>query len=113
MAADLRSVNFVKGTLVIRSVSFIIAVAASFGTAYAAQTYSATLDKPVAAKIEVLAESNLFRCEGSTCTLVSAPIDAGSPTTCRRLAREVGPLKSYGTEKSQFSAEDLARCNAK
>lgn len=89
--------------------SLLVATAAS-----AAPTqYSATLAAPVSQKTDVIADSNLFRCEATTCNLVSKPIDAGSVSTCRKLAREVGEIKAYGSTTTPFDADKLARCNAK
>ena len=89
--------------------SLMVATAASAAPAQ----YTATLAAPVKDKVDIIAESNLFRCEGTTCTLVSKPFDAGAVSTCRRLARQVGEIKAYGTAAEQFDADKLARCNAK
>jgi len=74
--------------------------------------YTATLAQPVAAKKEFIVNGNMFRCEGSTCALVSNPIDAASVHTCRALQRRVGTLTAYGAEGTPFDAAKLAQCNA-
>ena len=75
--------------------------------------FTATLASPIANSKDVIADSNLFRCEGTTCKLVSKPIDATAVSTCRRLARQVGEIKAYGTASEPFDADKLSRCNAK
>ena len=74
--------------------------------------YTATLAQPVAAKKEFMVHGNMFRCDGSTCLLVSTPKDAGSLHTCRALQHQVGTLAAYGTEADKFDAAKLAQCNA-
>lgn len=99
----------------IRATTLVIAGLMTVGSAAwaAPRPYSATLATAVAKRTDVIAGTNLFRCEETTCNLVSKPIDAGSVSTCRRLARKVGEIKTYGSAESQFDAEKLARCNAK
>jgi hypothetical protein len=70
------------------------------------------LAEPVAAKQEFVVNGNVFRCEGSTCILVSTPADALSVYTCRALQRKVGAIVAYGAQGIQFDAAKLARCNA-
>lgn len=82
-------------------------------TAASASEYTATLAKPVERRSDVFAEGNLFRCEGSTCKLVSKPIDAASVRSCHKLQIQVGDITAYGTAEEPFTAEQLAKCNGK
>jgi|SRR5579859_1642693 len=75
--------------------------------------YSATLAEPLAAKKEIIVNSNVWRCEGSTCALVSNPNDPFSVRSCRGLARQVGTIAAYGGDNRAFDADKLAKCNAK
>jgi len=76
--------------------------------------YSATLAQPRAMKKEFIIRGNLFRCDGSTCILVSHPTnDAGDLPTCRALQREVGTLTSFVAAGKAFDSERLAKCNAR
>jgi hypothetical protein len=75
--------------------------------------YTAKLAQPVAAKKEVIANGNLWRCEGSDCVLVSEPLDATSDRSCHDLARKAGALTAYGTERKPFDSARLERCNRK
>jgi hypothetical protein len=93
----------------VKNLALIVAIMTlASGTAFADSHYSATLAQPVAAKIELVVDGNMFRCDGSTCTLVSNPVDALSVYTCRALQRKVGTLTAYAA----FDAAKLAKCNA-
>jgi hypothetical protein len=74
--------------------------------------YTATLAQPVGAKKELIVNGNMFRCDGSTCILVSRPADPGSLHTCRALQHQVGVLIAYGAAGDEFDAAKLAQCNA-
>jgi len=79
----------------------------------AAQRYTATLAKPLASDTDVIAEGNIFQCKGTTCNLVSAPVDAGSVYTCRKLAREAERSRPMATEPTTSTQPKLAKCNSK
>jgi hypothetical protein len=74
--------------------------------------YTATLAQALTQKKEIIVNGNLFRCNGSTCILVSVPQDADSVHGCRALRREVGTLTAYVAEGKPFDADKLAKCNA-
>jgi hypothetical protein len=74
--------------------------------------YTATLAQPLATKKELIVNGNMFRCDGSTCILVSRPDDPGSLHTCRALQHQVGVLTAYGAAGVEFDAAKLAQCNA-
>jgi len=96
-------------TLTLIAVDMIMAGAAVADTA----GYSATVAQPQTAKKEFIIHGNLFRCDGSTCILVSHPTnDAGDLTTCRALQREVGTLTSYVAGGKPFDSDRLAKCNS-
>jgi hypothetical protein len=99
---------------VIRTTFLTLAILLT-ATAASATTvsFTATLATAVKEKIDIVAESNLFRCEGTVCKLVSKPIDAESVTTCRKLSRQVGEVTAYGPENAPFDADKLKRCNGK
>ena len=75
--------------------------------------YTATLVQPLAARKDVIANGNLWRCEGSTCTLTSVPQEPFSVRSCLLLQRQTGELSAYGVKDKAFDAERLAQCNAK
>jgi hypothetical protein len=97
----------------VKNLALIVAIM-NLASAYAVadSRYSATLAQPVAAKQEFIVNGNMFRCDGSTCILVSIPVDVLSVYTCRALQRKVGALTAYGADGMPFDAAKLARCNA-
>jgi hypothetical protein len=97
-----------------KKMSFVVGIVILVSTGALADTghYTATLAQPLAAKKNVIVNGNMFRCDGSTCVLVSSPKDAGSVHTCRALQHQVGTLAAYGTEGDEFDAAKLAQCNA-
>lgn len=75
--------------------------------------YSATIAQPQTAKKEYIVHGNLFRCDGTTCILVSHPTnDAGDLMTCRALQREVGTLTAFVADGKPFDSDRLAKCNS-
>ena len=95
-------------------IAFAVGIVILGSSAASADTgrFSATLTQPLAAKKDVIVSGNMFRCEGSTCILISDPKDAGSVHTCRALQHQVGTLAAYGTDADKFDAAKLAQCNA-
>ncbi len=81
--------------------------------AVAATGYNATLAQPLTGAKELVVNDNLFRCNGSTCVLVSHPTrGAGDLSTCRALQHKVGVLTSYVADGTPFDADKLAKCNS-
>jgi hypothetical protein len=81
-------------------------------TVFAADGFVATLAQPLAVKKEIIIENNLFRCEGSTCLLVSQSAAADTVAICRALQHKVGHLTGYVAGGKTFDADRLAKCNA-
>jgi len=74
------------------------------------RTFVAQLTAPVAERTQVIAEGAVWICVADTCRAqVSQP---ATPQGCRTLAREVGVLRSYGSETAPMSDTRLASCNA-
>ena len=83
------------------------------GTAGAAgESVVATLAQPLDVKREIIIEGNLFRCESSSCGLISHSSAAETLATCRSLQRKVGTLTGYVVEGKPFDPDKLAKCNA-
>jgi hypothetical protein len=82
-----------------------VAVAQSAG-------FTATLAKPLPTKMQIIAEGNVWRCEGTACVLVSAPTNAFSTRACHRLANKVGEITVYAGPGQSLETDKLAKCNA-
>lgn len=96
----------------VKNLILMAAAALLAGTAVAQTSgYSATLAQPLAAKKEIIAIGNIWRCENTTCVLVSVPENASSVRSCHALERLAGALTAYGTSSLPFDADKLAKCN--
>ncbi|MBM5810353.1 MAG: hypothetical protein FJ191_00060 [Gammaproteobacteria bacterium] len=58
----------------------------------------------------VLAGKLAWQCQGSRCT-IQGPWEAPGVAACQALAREVGPIRSYGRAGRMLGAAELATCN--
>jgi len=85
---------------------------ANSGAFAGASLYSATLAQPLAEKKVLIANGNIWRCDASTCILVSTPSDAVSVRTCHALQRQVGALTAYVIDGKPYDADKLAKCNS-
>jgi hypothetical protein len=97
----------------VKKLNLIAAAVLSASAAAVAQTnqYTATLAQPLAAKKELIANGNIWRCQDSTCVLISVPEDPGSVRSCHALKRQAGELTAYGPKGKPFEADKLAMCN--
>jgi hypothetical protein len=98
----------------VKNQAVVVAIMIFASSAALADTgrYTATLAQPLATKKDLIVNGNMFRCEGSTCILVSHPADPGSLHTCRALQHQVGVLTAYGVAGDEFDAAKLAQCNS-
>ncbi|MEM8615637.1 MAG: hypothetical protein AAGF20_01765 [Pseudomonadota bacterium] len=80
------------------------------GAAMAGTAFTAQLEEPVAKFEKVAAAKALWSCSDDTC---KAELDRRTVkvSTCKKVAKEVGKLVSFGNAKDQLSAEDLEECN--
>jgi len=70
------------------------------------------LAAPVEARTEVIASNTLWICNGDTC--LARPNHGISVRACRQFIRQAGAVQvaSYGDERRQLNADEIARCNA-
>jgi hypothetical protein len=81
------------------------------GAAFA-EPLTAKLQQPVAAKTKLIAGGAVFVCEGDACTAAAATSRTFATNACKDLAKEVGALAGYGSERRQFDEAKLGQCNA-
>ena len=74
----------------------------------AAATYSATTSATAPAKIA--ARDILWNCASGTC--IGSTQNSRPLVLCQGLAKQAGPIASFGVNGRPFSNEELARCNA-
>ena len=60
---------------------------------------------------KVQAGGLVWQCQGNACT-ISGPWPAPAVGACQALARQVGPMQSYGHAGKKLSARQLKQCNA-
>ena len=75
-----------------------------------AQRYQAKLATALAAPKSKVINGVTWDCSGDTCS--AAPDDSRPINTCIKVAKAFGPLASFSGPKGEFSAEELASCNA-
>ena len=73
---------------------------------------SVSLQTPLAAKTKVVAGGAVFSCADAVCVAYGAPARALSASACKAVAREVGAVSAYASDRKALQADDLARCNA-
>lgn len=83
----------------------------SSGSAFAADTITAKLSAPVAAKTKVIAGGAVFICKADACVAV-AMSQTYSVAACKMIADKVGPVTSFAGVKT-FDDAKLSDCNAK
>jgi hypothetical protein len=84
--------------------------AALFATPALAGEFQAQLVKPVSEAAPVV-EDVVWRCQGTQCVTTSDTGSASAKRSCFGLVREVGPLASFSDGSTNFTADQLARCN--
>jgi hypothetical protein len=90
----------------------LICILGTVGATAQTSLYTATLVQPLSAHKMVVANGNLWRCDGANCALTSDPKEPNSPRSCRELQRQVGALSAYGSKDKPFDGDKLAKCNA-
>ncbi|MEM9939018.1 MAG: hypothetical protein AAF768_09235 [Pseudomonadota bacterium] len=93
--------------------SFIsAAVAIGFtGVAFASNSFTATLETSMPDADEIVAAKAIWSCEEDTC---KADLSRKTATvrTCKQVAKEVGRVTSFASEKNALSEADIEACNA-
>ncbi len=88
-------------------------VSVSFaGSALAADTITAKLQAPIAAKTKLIAGGAVFLCEGDTCVASAPSSRTYATSTCKDLAKELGAVAAFGGARKQLDETKLGACNA-
>lgn len=81
--------------------------------AQAAPTVTATLSA-ASPKAAVVTDHTVWKCDGTTCTTRTIPVDSFTIGECRALAVKTGTtVTAYVAAGGSLAAEALARCNTK
>lgn len=73
------------------------------------EVVTAVVSEPFAARERIIAANLVWNCEGEAC--VAAAERAVNVRTCRRLAREAGPVSAFSSESAALTEEQIVACN--
>ena len=94
----------------------ILAACAAIATLSAgsalADTVTAKLAAPVAAKTKFIAGGAMFNCEADACVATAPTSQTFAAATCKTIADKVGPVAAF-TGRKALEDDKLAACNAK
>lgn len=91
----------------------LLVAAALFGFAGTAAAAEAVLKAPVAKPITTAIDGRVWSCEGDKCTASGAGDSQPLKRECRRVAAELGALKTYKSETGSLDEAGTAVCNTK
>jgi hypothetical protein len=72
---------------------------------------TATLQQPIAAKTQFIANGAIWDCEGSTCVAANTPDQTFGASQCRDVAKKVGLVVEFKNEDRTLQPTSLDRCN--
>jgi len=81
------------------------------GAAFAETSVTATLDQSHPSSAKFIAAHAVWNCAGATCVASIAPDTAEGVSGCADLAKKIGRVTSYATERRALDAKGLERCN--
>ncbi|MEM7493026.1 MAG: hypothetical protein AAF296_06555 [Pseudomonadota bacterium] len=99
----------------IRTFAFSIAALGLTATASAssanATAFTLKLETPKTEAQQIVADGNLWSCEGDTCT---ATLNRKKATvrTCQKAAKEIGSFVSFESVNNALSDDQLGKCNS-
>jgi hypothetical protein len=73
---------------------------------------TATLQQPVAAKTQFIANGAIWDCEGATCVASNTPDQTFGPGQCHDVAKRYGAVVEFKNEYKTLQPTSLDRCNA-
>ncbi|MGI9170229.1 MAG: CC_3452 family protein [Caulobacteraceae bacterium] len=81
------------------------------GAASADSRITATLESAQSGHAKFIAASAVWNCEAGTCVAGLAPDAAATVGACKDLAKHVGRLTAYVSDRRALDAGALAKCN--
>jgi hypothetical protein len=73
---------------------------------------TATLQQPVAAKTQFIANGQIWDCEGTSCIASNVPNQNFGPSICRDVAKHAGPVADFKNSVKTLEPASLDRCNS-
>jgi hypothetical protein len=81
-------------------------------SAFADSQTVATLQQPVAKRIQFVANQAIWDCEGSSCVAANARDMYFGASECHEVARRAGTVSEFKNDIKALQQPDLERCNA-
>ena len=72
---------------------------------------TATLQQPVAAKTQFIANGAIWDCEGTTCVASNTPDQTFGPGQCHDVAKRYGAVVEFKNDYKTLQPASLDRCN--
>ncbi len=95
----------------LRTLAAAAILSVSFAAPAFAGTVSVSLQNPVETRTKVIAGGAVFSCIDTACVAQNAPPRAVTASACKAVAKEVGPVSAFSSERKSLEADDLAACN--
>lgn len=87
--------------------------ALSFATSALADSPAvATLQQPVAKRVQFVSNATIWDCEGSTCTAANAQDMYFGASECHDVAKHAGLVSEFKNDSKTLPQSSLDRCNA-
>jgi hypothetical protein len=96
--------------MIIRTLALAAAFSALAGAALADGAGQATLQKPLAKRVEVVAGDGYWVCQGSSCTSGSASDQTLTVSACKDLVKAAGPVTDFSVGGVALKPAQLAKC---
>ena len=72
---------------------------------------TATLQQPIAAKKQFIANGAIWDCAGTTCVASNVPVQNFGPSLCRDVAKHAGPVADFTNSAKSLEPASLDKCN--
>ncbi|WP_374573580.1 hypothetical protein [Phenylobacterium sp.] len=89
-----------------------VIVATTAAGAASAETVSVKLQQPVAEKTKLIAGGAVFLCDGDSCVATAATSRTFTAATCKALAKSVGAVAEFSSDRKSLDEDKLGKCNA-
>jgi hypothetical protein len=101
--------------MILRTLPAAFAAASLLGLssmASAAEPITAKLQHPIATDARIIAGGAMFVCRDALCVATAPGSRTLALSSCRDLAKVVGPVESFGGERHSLDGAKISQCNA-
>ena len=97
--------------MIIRTLALAAAFSAIAGAALADGGGQATLQSPLAKRVEVVAGDGYWVCQGSACSAGAATDQSLTVSACKDLVKAAGPVTAYSVGSGVLKPAQIAKCD--